>query len=70
MGAMSKLSSKLCKNKNNTDISLYQMYQSKLYENILKCYRLNLFKEIAIGFNCDLQKNTESSASLTNGFLV
>ena len=39
-GAMGRLPSKLCKNKNNTDISLYQIY---LHENILKYYRLNCF---------------------------
>ena len=48
---MSVLLSKIHKKENNTDISLYQIYLSKLYENILKYYRLCLFKEIAIGFN-------------------
>ena len=33
---MDKLSSKICRNKNNTDISLYQIYFTKLHENILK----------------------------------
>ena len=45
---MGKLSSKLDKNENNTDISLHQIYLSKLHENILKYY---LFKEITIGFD-------------------
>ena len=42
--------SELCKNENNTDISLYPIYLPKLHENILKYNRLNLFKEINIGF--------------------
>ena len=33
-GVMGKLSFKLCKNKNNTDISFYQIYLLKLLENI------------------------------------
>ena len=40
-----QLLSKINKNKNNTDISLYQIYLQKLHENILKYYRLNLFKK-------------------------
>ena len=40
---------------NNIDISLYQIYLPKLHENILKFYRLNLFKEIVIGSNHGLQ---------------
>ena len=47
---MVKLSSKLRKNENNIEISLYQIYLSKLNKNILKYYRLNLFKEVAVGF--------------------
>ena len=35
LGAMSKLS-KLHKNKNNADISLYQIYLLKFHESILK----------------------------------
>ena len=35
---MSKLTCKLHKTENNTDISLYQMYLPKLHENILKYY--------------------------------
>ena len=50
-GAIGKFLSKLCKNENNTNISLYQIYLPKLQENILKYYRFNLFKEIAIDFN-------------------
>ena len=42
LGAMGKLSSKLRKNENNTEISCYQDYLPKLHENILKYYRLNL----------------------------
>ncbi len=67
---MSKLSSKLRKNENNTDISFYQIYLPKLHKNILKYYRLNLFKEIAIGFNHGLQMTSESLASLLDGLLV
>ena len=59
-GAMGKLTSKLHKNENYTEISLYQIYQPKLHENIKKFYRLNLFKEIAIGFNNGLQTTSES----------
>ena len=47
--------SQLCKYENNTDISLYQLYLTKLHENIFKYYRLHFFKEIAIGFNKGLQ---------------
>ena len=50
-GTMGKLSSKLRKNENITVISFYQIYLPKLHENILKCYGLNSFKEIVIGFN-------------------
>ena len=46
---MSKLSTTLRKNENNTDVLLYQIYFPKLHENILKYYRLNLFKEIITG---------------------
>ena len=52
---MGKPSSKLHKNENTTDITLYQIYLIKLHENILKYYRFNLFKQIAIGFNHGLQ---------------
>ena len=45
---MDQLSSKICRKEKNTDISLYQIYLSKLHESILKYYRLNLFQEIAI----------------------
>ena len=45
---MIKLSSKLCKNENHSDISLYQVHLPKLHENILKYDRLNLYKVIAI----------------------
>ena len=65
---MSKLlSSKLRKNENNIDMSLYQTYLAKLHENILKYNRLNLFKEITIGFNHSFQMTLESSESLSDG---
>ena len=57
---MSKLSSKLCRNENNIEISFYQIYLPKLHENILKYSRLSLFKEIAIGFTYGLQTTSES----------
>ena len=69
-GVIDELSSKLHKNGNNYDISLYQIYLPKLYENILKYYRLNLFKEIPIGFNHSLQITSESPATLSDGLLV
>ena len=67
---MSKLLSKLCKNENNTDISLYQTYLQKFHKNILRYNRLNLFKEITIGFNHSLHITPESPASLSNGLIV
>ena len=67
---MSKLSSKLCKNVNNTDISLYQIYLLKLHENILKYLRLNLLKEISIGFNHRFQMTLEYPANLSDCFFV
>ena len=45
LAAMGKLSSKLRKKENNTDISLYQIYLLKLHENILEYYTLNSFKK-------------------------
>ena len=39
---MGKLSSELCKNENNTDISLYL---PELHDDIFKYYRLNLLKK-------------------------
>ena len=68
--AMSKLSSKSCKIQNDTDISLYQIYLPKLLENILKFYRLDLFKEIAICFNHGHQTTSESPESISDGLLV
>ena len=53
-----------------TDVSLYQMYQSYLNEYIFKNYRLDLFKEIAIGFNHGLQMTFEYSASLSDGLKI
>ena len=61
-GVMGKLSFQFSKNENNTDISLYQIYLPKLPEN-MKYFRLNLFKEIAIGFN---QTTLESPANLSD----
>ena len=63
---MDKLPSKFYKNENNTDISLYQLYLSKLNENILKYERWNLFKEINISFNHWLQMILEFSESLSD----
>ena len=65
---MGKLLSKLHKNENKTDNSLYQIYLLNLQKNILKYYRLNLFKEIAIGFNHSFQMTLEHPASLTTLF--
>ena len=67
---MSKLSSKSCKNKNNTYITLCQIYLLKLHENIQKYYRLNLFKEISIGCQHEHQTTSESPASLSDGLHV
>ena len=67
---MSDLSSKWHKNENNTDNLLYQIYLPKLNENILKYSRLNLLKEIAIGFNHGLPTTLKSPASLPGGFFV
>ena len=67
---MGKLSSKLHRNENNTDISFYQIYLPKLYESILKYYRLNLFKEIPIGFNHSPQITLKSPTGLFRGLLV
>ena len=41
---MSQLLCRVHKKENNTNILLYQIYLPKLPENILKYYRLNLFK--------------------------
>ena len=62
---MSKLSSKLYKNKNNTNILHYQIYLPKLLENILKYYRLKLFEEITTGINHGLQLGSLLQAFLT-----
>ena len=67
---MSKLSSKLHKNKNNTDILIYLIYLPKIHENILKYYKSNLFKGITIVFNHCLLMTTESLASFSDGLLV
>ena len=67
---MSKLSFKLHKNKDNTEILLYQIYLPKLHENILKYCRFTSFKEITISFIYGLQMILESSASLSKGLLV
>ena len=67
---MSKFSSKLNKNENNSVISLYPIDLPKLHENILKYQRLNFFKENAIGFNVGLQTTLESLTSLSENFLI
>ena len=59
--------SKLRKNEKNAKISLYKIYLPKVHENIMECYRLNLFKEVAIGFNYGLQMTSETPTSLSNG---
>ena len=46
------------------------MYLAKLYENILKYYRLTLFKVIVFDFNNGLQTTSESPASLSYSLLV
>ena len=51
MGQFLSKFSKLHKNENNTDISLYLIYLPKLHKNILKYFRLNQLKEIAIHFS-------------------
>ena len=66
---MGKLSSKLRKNENYTDILPYQIYFSKLSENLLKYYWLNVFKEIATDFNPGFQTTTESPTGLSNSLL-
>ena len=67
---MSKLSSKLNRHENNFKILLYQVYLPTFYENILKYFRLDFFKEITFDFNQRIQKNLESSTSLSNGLLI
>ena len=64
---MGRLSFKLRKNKNYTDISHYQIYLPTLHENVLKYNWLNLFKEIAIDFNHGLWTISESPESLFDG---
>ena len=61
---------KLDKDENNTGISLYEIYSSKLHEYILKYYGLNLFKEIAIDFKYGFQTTLETSASLFDSLFV
>ena len=67
---MIKLSSNLCINENNAALSLYEGDLPKLSENILKCYRLNLFQEIVISINHGPQLTIESPASLSDGLLI
>ena len=58
----------LCHSLNYTKMKItLTSHFSKLVENILKYYWLNLFKEIAIGFNHSLQMTRESPASLSDG---
>ena len=61
---MNKLPSKWHKNENNRDILLYQIF---LHENFFK---LNLFKEIVIGFIHSLKMTSESPVSFLNGSFV
>ena len=65
-----RLPSKLRKNENSTDISLYQIYLRKLYENILKHYGLDLIKEITSGFTHGLLMTSDSPASLFDRLLL
>ena len=44
---MGKPSSKLRKNENDNDVSLYQIYSSKLHENILKAMAQGLKKRLS-----------------------
>ena len=67
---MGKLSSELCENENNTDTSFYPLYLPKLHKDILKYFRLNLVKEIPIGFNHGFKMTLESSSSFFNSLLV
>ena len=53
-----------------TDISLFRIYLPKLQGNIMKYFRFNLFKEIAIGFEHGLQSTSEYPASLFDGLPV
>ena len=64
------MESKFDKHENNTDIPFCQIYLPKLLENILKYERLNIFKEIPINFNHNLQMTLESPIRLSNGLLV
>ena len=45
LDVMGELSCKLHKNENNTCISLYQIFVSKLYGNILKYYKSNFYMQ-------------------------
>ena len=67
---MGELLSKLRKKEHNTDTSIYQIYLPKLHESIMKYYRFNLFKEIAIGFSYGLETSSESPASISDDLLV
>ena len=69
-GAMGRLLTKLHKNEKNTDISLYEIYLPKFHINVLKYYRLKLFKKIAISFKYGLQTTSESTTSLSDGLFV
>ena len=69
-GVMGSLLSKLQKNDNNVDISLYQVYSPKLHKDILKYNGFILFKEIAIGFNHGPQMTSDPSVSFSDSLLV
>ena len=59
-----------CGNSAKIKITLIQKHLPKLHENIMNFCILNLFKEIAISFNYDLQTTSESSTSFSNNFLI
>ena len=65
-----KLLSKLYKMKKSSDILICQVYLPKLHENVLKYYRLNLFKEIAISYNHGLKMTSESPKTFLTVSLV
>ena len=64
VSVMGKLTSQLCKNEINANISFYHSCLPKLHENILEYYQLNVFKEITTGFNHSLQTTSKSPVSL------
>ena len=67
---MRKMLSKFHKNENNTDISFYQLYLSKLPKNLLKYQRLKFILKIFICFYPERQTTSESPANLADCPLV